>query len=282
MTPLRPDFTTRYGRWALVTGAAQGIGFAYCQRLAELGMPVVMLDVQADLLMEKAERLRAAGAEVRPVVCDLSDVAAVNAALDSLSELEIGLLVANAGIGAVGRWLDVPQETKVAQVAVNCTSVVVLADRLTPLMASRGRGGVVIMASGSAEMGSSFIATYAATKAFDRVLAEGLWLALAPHGVDVTAVMPGAVDTEGFHESLPHGVGPTRMMSPVPPSTIVEAALAGLGTKVNVRPQGKLGPVVGAVMKLVPRTTMMRLGEKAVKAQYDHGRLLPERERSSP
>jgi short-subunit dehydrogenase len=278
---LRPDFATRYGTWALVTGAAQGIGFAYCQRLAELGMPVVMLDVQAELLAEKADRLRAVGAEVRVLTCDLSDVAAVNAAVNSVADLEIGLLVANAGIGAVGRWLEVPQETKVAQVAVNCTSVVVLADRLTPLMVARKRGGVIVMASGSAEMGSSFIATYAATKAFDRVLAEGLWLALAPHGVDVTTGMPGAVDTEGFHESLPQGMGPTRLMNPVPPSTIVEAALAGLGAKVNVRPQGKLGPVVGAVMKLVPRTVMMRMGEKAVKAQYDHGRLLPERESTS-
>lgn len=274
---LRPDFASRYGKWALVTGAAQGIGFAYCQRLVELGMPVVMLDVQAQLLEEKAARLRATGAEVRALTCDLSDVAAVNAAVDSLADLEIGLLVANAGIGAVGRWLDVPQETKVAQVAVNCTSVIVLTDRLTPLMVARKRGGVIIMASGSAEMGSSFIATYAATKAFDRVLAEGLYLALKPHGVDVTTVMPGAVDTEGFHESLPQGVAPTKMMSPVSPATIVNAAFEGLGTKVNVRPQGKLGPVIGAVMKLIPRTAMMKLGEKAVKAQYDHGHLFPER-----
>jgi short-subunit dehydrogenase len=278
----RRDFTTRYGEWALVTGAAQGIGAAYCCRLVGLGMPVVMLDVQADKLEQRAAELRASvpGARVRPVVCDLSDVAAVNAVVDSLAELEIGLLVANAGIGAVGRWLEVPQEIKVAQVAVNCTSVVVLADRLTPPMVERGRGGVVIMASGSAEMGSSFIATYAATKAFDRVFAEGLWLAMAPHGVDVTTVLPGAVNTEGFQESLPQGIGPTRMMSPVDPMTVVDLALEGLGSKVNVRPQGRLGPVVAVVLKLIPRTTMMRLGEKAVRAQYDHGHLLPERQRS--
>jgi short-subunit dehydrogenase len=279
---LRADFTSRYGEWALVTGAAQGIGAAYCRRLVGLGMPVVMLDVQGDKLLQCAADLQAAtpGARVRPIVCDLAEVAALNAVVDSLADLEIGLLVANAGIGAVGRWLEVPQETKVAQVAVNCTSVVVLTDRLTPLMVERGRGGVVVMASGSAEMGSSFIATYAATKAFDRVLAEGLWLALAPHGVDVTTVMPGAVNTEGFRDSLPQGVGPTRMMSPADPMTVVDLALEGLGRKVNVRPQGRLGPVVGLILKLVPRATMMRMGEKAVRAQYDHGHLLPEREQA--
>jgi short-subunit dehydrogenase len=103
---------------------------------------------------------------------------------------------------------------------------------------------------------------------------------MAPHGVDVTTVLPGAVNTEGFQESLPQGIGPTRMMSPVDPMTVVDLALEGLGSKVNVRPQGRLGPVVAVVLKLIPRTTMMRLGEKAVRAQYDHGHLLPERQRS--
>src|SRR3954454_295812 len=189
---IRSDFSTHYGKWAFVTGAAQGIGAAYCRRLVELGMPVVMVDVQAALLEEQATKLRAVpGAEGRVLVTDLRDAAAVNAAVDSVADLEVGLLVANAGIGAVGQWLEVPQSTKLAQVAVNCASVVVLTDRLTPAMVERRRGGVIIMSSGSAEGGSSFIVTYAATKAFDRVLAEGLWLELSPYGVDVTTVMPG-------------------------------------------------------------------------------------------
>src|SRR3954451_8023686 len=103
---IRTDFATRYGKWALVTGAAQGIGAAYCWRLVELGMPVVMIDVQVDRLEEQAAKLRVVpGAEVRVLVTDLRDATAVNAAVDSVADLEIGLLVANAGIGAVGKWL---------------------------------------------------------------------------------------------------------------------------------------------------------------------------------
>jgi short-subunit dehydrogenase len=270
---LRTDFKERYGKWALVTGAAQGIGAAYSRRLVELGMPVVMLDVQAELLEKGAAELSAAfpKAEIRVVVCDLSDAAAVNGAVDSLSDLEIGLLVANAGIGAVGRWLEVSQSTKLTQVAVNCASVVVLADRLTPLMVERKRGGVIIMASGSADAGASFIVTYAATKAFDRVFAEGLWLELSPYGIDVTTVMPGATDTEGFQASLPNGVKPTKMMTPGSPAAVVEAALEGLGTKINVHPgSGKIGAVLGVAMKVIPRKRLLKLGDRAVRSQYDH------------
>jgi short-subunit dehydrogenase len=267
---LRTDFTDRYGRWALVTGAAHGIGAAYCRRLAGLGMPLLALDVDGPALEQLAVRLRADGSEVRTVVCDLGDAVALNRVIDDLADLEIGLLVANAGIGAVGRWLDVPQATKLTQVAVNCASVVVLADRLTPPMVARGRGGVLVMASGSADMGSSFIATYAATKAFDRVFAEGLWAELSPYGVDVTTVLPGATDTEGFHASLPPGIRPIGMMTPGSPYDVVDAALAGLGRKVNVRPGGRLGPLVGAVTKFVPRSAMLRLADRAVRAQYDH------------
>lgn len=269
---LRPDFAQHYGRWALVTGAAQGIGAVYAARLAALGMPLVLVDVQQDVLERQAESLRVAhrGLEVRALPVDLSDVAALNAALDSIEDLEIGLLVANAGIGAVGLWLDVGIDTKLNQVAVNCASVVVLADRLTRKMVQRRRGGVIIMASGAADMGSSFIAVYAATKAFDRVFAEGLWSELRPYGIDVTAVMPGATQTPGFDAALPPGHGPTKAMRPGDPGEVVDAALEGLGTKINVKPGSGPSRVIGTVIiKVLPRKVMLRLGDKAVRAMYD-------------
>lgn len=271
---LRPDFARQYGPWALVTGAAQGIGAAYAERLHALGMPLVLVDNQADLLAETAARLRAGAdpAEVREVVADLADAAQVHAALDGVADLEIGLLVANAGIGLVGRWLDVPVERKVAQVAINCTSVVILADRLSRPMVDRRRGGIVIMSSGSAEAGSSYIASYAATKAFDRVLAEGLWAELKPHGIDVTAVMPGAVRTPGFAASLPVGLEPTKLMQPSEPSVIVDAALEGLGSRLNVRPGGFVARTIGAgIARVLPRKVMIGLGDRAVRQMYDRG-----------
>lgn len=268
---LRPDFSARYGPWALVTGAAQGIGAAYGERLAGLGLSVILLDIEAELLEKQADRVRilSPGVEIRTLLTDLGDQVALQAAVASVEDLEIGLLVANAGIGAVGRWLEVPLQTKLQQVAVNCASVVILADMLTPKMVERRRGGVIVMASGSAQGGSSFIVTYAATKAFDRVFAEGLWLELSRYGVDVTTVMPGAVDTPGFRATVPAGRQPTRLMTPVEPMSIVDAALAGLGSRVNVTPGPRAASLLAPLMTMFPRRAMLRLGDRAVRQMYD-------------
>jgi len=269
---LRPDFAHQYGKWALISGSAEGIGAGYAERLAALGMSLVMFDIKRDELERTAAKLRAAhGIEVRAVTVDLADAHALSAAIDSVSDLEIGLLIANAGIGAVGRWLEVPLDVKMQQIAINCTSTLILAHRLTPAMVLRRRGGVIIMASGSAEMGSSFIVTYAATKAFDRVFAEGLWAELSPFGIDVTTVMPGAVNTPGFRASLPQGREPTKLMQPVDPFVVVDAALQGLGHKINVRPSGGVvtNAVMGLLVALMPRKRFLKLGDSAVRAMYD-------------
>jgi short-subunit dehydrogenase len=272
MSP-RPDFVQRYGKWALISGGAEGIGAGYAARLAAMHMPLILLDVKTERLEETAAILRRDhGVEVKTVTVDLADAIALNAAIDELTDLEIGLLIANAGIGAVGRWLEVPLEVKMRQIAVNCTSTMILAHRLTPAMVERRRGGVIIMASGSADMGSSFIVTYAATKAFDRVFAEGLWAELSPYGIDVTTVMPGAVNTPGFRASLPPGRGATRLMQPVDPFVVVDAALDGLDKKINVKPNvGSFGGVImGLMILLMPRRRFLKIGDSAVRQMYDH------------
>jgi uncharacterized protein len=205
------------------------------------------------------------------VVVDLADAAAVGVALDGLADLEIGLLVANAGIGAVGRWLEVPLDLKLRQISVNCASLVILAHRLTPLMVQRKRGGVIVMASGSADMGCSFIVNYAATKAFDRVFAEGLWAELSPYGIDVTAIMPGAVNTPGFQAIIPKGHEPTPQMQPISPFIVVDAAIEGLGVELNVKPgmRGVQSFIFGTLMRFIPRKKMIGMGDKAVRAMYD-------------
>lgn len=266
------DFAARYGPWAVISGGAQGIGAAYADRLAGLGLSLVLLDIDAAALAQTAARLRTAWPtiEIIETAVDLADAVALEQALDGITHLEIGLLVANAGIGAIGRWLDVPLATKLNQIAVNCASPLILAHRLTSDMAERRRGGVIVMSSGSAEMGSTFITTYAATKAFDRVLAEGLWAELTEYGVDVTTVMPGAVDTPGFRASIPTGLAPTRVMQPANPFSVVDAALSGLGRQINVRPN--LGVfasfVMSVLLTLLPRRLFLRLGDRAVRAMY--------------
>jgi short-subunit dehydrogenase len=104
------------------------------------------------------------------------------------------------------------------------------------------------------------------------VFAEGLWAELRPYGVDVTTVMPGAVNTPGFRASLPPGRGPTRLMQPIDPSVVVDAALEGLGKAINVRPNvGSFGGVIMRLMMLfMPRQRFIKLGNDAVREMYDH------------
>lgn len=268
------NYKKRYGDWALISGAAEGIGAAYCQRIAEMGMSIVMLDINADALHETANRLRETfpHISIKEIVVDLADASALNEEIDKIEMLNIGLLIANAGIGAVGRWLDVSQEMKRKLIAVNCTSTLILADRLTPKMVEQKRGGIIIMSSGSAEMGSSFIVTYAATKAFDRVFAEGLWAELGSHGIDVTTVMPGAVNTQGFRNTIPAGKKPIKEMQPVDPFLVVDSALKGLGKEINVKPTNSRGlsSIIMKMMQLfMPREKLLALGNKVVSAMYN-------------
>jgi short-subunit dehydrogenase len=88
---LRLDFSQRYGKWAIISGAAEGIGAGYAARLAAMKMPLILLDINTERLAETAAALRRDHAvEVRTVAVDLSDAVALNAAIDAIADLEIG------------------------------------------------------------------------------------------------------------------------------------------------------------------------------------------------
>ncbi|HLW17186.1 MAG TPA: SDR family NAD(P)-dependent oxidoreductase, partial [Actinomycetota bacterium] len=194
-------FRDRYGPWALVTGAAMGIGASYVEQLAARGLNVVLVDKEPALISEVASRIRTR-VEVREVVVDLADQDEVAAVLDLVADLEIGLLVANAAHAATAPWLEIPLDDKLRQIAVNCVAVTQMVDVLSRAMVSRRRGGIIVMSSMAARIGSPRVATYAATKAFDLILAESLWAELRAHRVDVLAVLPGQTRTPGYEGSL--------------------------------------------------------------------------------
>ena len=167
-------FTQKYGPWALVTGAAMGIGASFVEQCAARGLNVVLMDKEAEGVATQASRIRGR-VEVREVVVDLADQDEVMTALELVADLEIGLLVANAAHAATAPWLQIPLDDKLRQIQVNCVAVTQMVDVLSRAMATRGRGGIIVMSSMAARIGSPRVATYAATKAFDLILAESLW-----------------------------------------------------------------------------------------------------------
>src|SRR5579864_1778957 len=186
-----------YGDWALVTGASAGIGVAFAQRLATEGINVVLVARRGDRLEQLAETLgRSHHVQTRVVPEDLEPEGAIERIAQRVADLEIGILINNAGFSTVGRFDRVPREKILGMVRVNCVAVAGLAHAFLPGMVARRRGAIIIVSSAAAYQPLGFAATYGATKAFDLMLAEALWAENRGTGVDVLALSPGPVDTE--------------------------------------------------------------------------------------
>lgn len=187
----------RYGDWALVTGASAGIGAAFARQIAADDVNVVLSARREDRLEGLAAELeREYGIETRVVAADLSEAGGAAALAEAVAELEIGLLVNNAGLGYAGRFDLLDGERLRRLVTVNCEAPLVLTHALVQSMRERGRGGVLFTGSVAGRQPLPLHAVYAATKAFDAQLGEALWAELRASHIDVLVLEPGTVETE--------------------------------------------------------------------------------------
>ena len=227
---LFPEFYRRYGPWAIVAGASEGLGQAYAHALAERGLNLVTLGRRAEPLERDAELIRRRyRVEVRPVAVDLAAPDLAEKLDAAIAGLDVGLLVCNAALWIIAEFMDTPLADHQRMLDVNCRATLTLARRIAPQLNQRGRGGIILMSSLSGFQGSALLATYAATKAFDTVLAEGLWFELAPHGVDVLGCVAGAMSTPGFYQVTPPEKQNQAM--PMRPELVAREALSALGKK---------------------------------------------------
>jgi len=198
------DFADRYGPWALVAGASEGVGAAFARGVAELGINVVLLARRQTVLDEVAASIAAAtGVEVRAVAVDLADDDAMASLAAATHDLEVGLLMYCAGADPSYRhFLAEPVETALAMVARNCARPVELCHHFAGPMAARGAGGIVLVSSGGGLIGAPNMVAYGATKAFDMVMAEALWAELHDQGVDVLGLVLGLTDTPALRRLM--------------------------------------------------------------------------------
>lgn len=190
-------FAARYGRWAVIAGASEGIGAALADQLAALGLDLVLIARNGPLLTSVADKARAEyGVQTRVVVQDLTAGDVVEQVAAATDGLEVGLLVYNAGASdRTTAFLDNEFEYSLKQVALDCIGPMALARHFGPAMCERGRGGIVFVASLACLAGSATLAVYSAVKAFQHTFAEGLWAELRPHGVDVCCTPLGMTYT---------------------------------------------------------------------------------------
>jgi uncharacterized protein len=187
------------GKWAVVTGASAGIGEAIAVELAEAGVNLVLTARRRERLDLLAERLRTGnGVQAQVIVADLTLPQAPQQIFDATegAGLQVDVLVNNAGFGEYGEFLRSNQEMQLSMVQVNCTAVVHLTRLFLPAMVDRRRGWVMIVASTASYQPVPYLATYGATKAFDRMLAEALAEEMKRHGVLVSALCPGPTESE--------------------------------------------------------------------------------------
>ena len=246
-------FAERYGPWAVVTGAAQGLGAAFAVELRARGVDVVGVD------------RRESPGVARSVVADLATAAGAVAVLDACDGLDVGLVVSNAAISYEGPFLAQPLDALQAQLAVNCGAPLVLVRSLLPRLVARGRGGVVLVSSLSAMRGAPMVASYAATKAWNLILAESLWDEVRDAGVDVMAVLPGSTRTEGWLASQPQeSLGTANVMEP---ADVVREALDALGSAPSFVP-GAANRDGEAFMASLDRTEAVRTMGEVMRTMY--------------
>lgn len=261
-----PQFCDRYGPWAVVAGASEGIGQAYAHALAERGLNVVTLARRSGPLEADAEVIRQQyDVQVRPVALDLAAPDLAGNFDQAIAGLDVGLIVYNACYSKIGEFLDLPLADCSQTIDVNCRGPLTLAHRLAPHLVERGSGGILLMTSLAGFQGSALVGTYAASKAFDTVLAESLWAELSPRGVDVLGCVAGATLTPDFERKTPEDKRGKAF--PMQPGAVAQEGLNALGHG-PIHVVGRVNRTASRVLGLLGRARRVRFFSKTTRDMY--------------
>jgi short-subunit dehydrogenase len=223
-------FKKKYGNTALVAGASEGMGAAYAHALASRGLDLVLIARRKGPLEEIAQQIiEQYGVKTLPITCDLADADATQQIIHAIGDMPIDFMVYNAALSYIGPYLATGLSTHTDIAKVNMLTQMGMLHYFGGKMVERGKGGIVIMSSIAGFQGSGYLSTYAATKAFNRVLAEGLWYEWKPKGVDVIACCAGATATPNYINTKPGKASPLEP-KPQLPEQVVEECLRKIGT----------------------------------------------------
>jgi len=186
----------KYGPWAVIAGGSEGVGAEFSRQLARAGVNLVLIARKPGPLTATAEQCRQLGVEVRAISVDLLDPQSVSRIAEQTADLEVGLLIYNAGASTCNELFldtDLSEFQKVTD--LNVTRMLEMVQHYGRPMADRSRGGIMIVGSLSGYMGAWRHTIYAGAKAFSRMFAESLWLELHDRNVDVLELVLGVTRT---------------------------------------------------------------------------------------
>lgn len=227
MQPIRE----KYGRWALIAGAAEGVGEGFAITLAEQKCNLILVDINDEALTILGKKLiREYGIETKTLCLDLGEPHAAGHCLALSRSVEAQLLICVAAYSKVQPFLTLTSDDLDRFIRINCqTNLHLIHGFATDLKLRNLRGGIILISSLAGLLGPQYVAAYAATKAFLIRLAESLSPELASHGIDIMACPLGTTMTPAFRRSNPKlGVIKPHIMQP---AQIARQTLRQLGRK---------------------------------------------------
>ena len=227
---MNKSFLNKYGSWAIITGASSGIGVEFAKQIAALGLNTV-------LVARRKARLEALAKELESqykiktlcVECDVAEDGFQNIILDATKDLEVGLMVNNAGINCEGQFFRGDLNRNMQMIQVNMKAPFVLAYEYGKKFVEQKRGGIIFTSSISAFNAHPYLSHYAATKAYILSLAESMNYEFKDKNVDVIALCPGMTKSE-----MTKGMKDSMILMEAKP--VVESALQELGKSAVIIP----------------------------------------------
>lgn len=264
----------KYGPWALITGGSEGVGAGFARQLAAQGFKLVLVARKPEPLDELANELRAGGTEVRVLSADLSQPDVLDHVRTVTDDIEVGLLIYNAGANNTrGLFVELPKEVTQSVLSITVLGQADFSRHYGALMAKRGRGGIILGGSLSSYLGSPTLAAYTGAKAFSRIFSEALWGEMRPLGVDVLHLNIGFTATPAM----------ARLGMPIdlaePPATVAREGLENIAngpvwivsTPGNIEQAKRINGVENRAETVLAHAIAPR--EKTAEAAAEHAKL---------
>jgi short-subunit dehydrogenase len=250
----------RFGPWALVTGSSSGIGEAFARHLAANGLNLVLVARRGPLLQELGAELRTAfGIDYRVVALDLTSADILTPIRAATDDIDIGLVVSNAGGPLAGQFLNQSAETLLGQVRLDVTAPLQLIHHFAPRLAARGRGGFILVSAMGATEGLPLVAVTSAGKSFVESLGRSLHGEFDKLGVHTTVLIVGPTDTRVIDM-----LGLDRARMPIKPQSAEATAAEALAALVRNRPTLLSGRINRLVYRFIPSALTTRMARSMV------------------
>jgi uncharacterized protein len=254
---------------SLITGASSGIGAAFARKLAKRGRNVLLVARSEDKLIALCNELgRLSGIRAQYVAMNLTEPDAATRLLEETQkrDLEIDMLINNAGFGSMGEFTRLDLARELEMIDLNVKSLVELTYKFLPPMRERRQGTIINVASTAGFQGVPFMATYAATKAFVLSFSEALWEENRRHGIRVLALCPGVTDTNFFATA---NIDRPPMRTVQTAEEVVDAALRGLRRGKSTVISGWANFLTVEAERLFPRSFVTKVAGKALRSRFE-------------